>query len=347
MRTSVSLTLDGRNLTYFRNLAPPWPESPSKTACRTSRTCSSWCWWPPSARAGSPTAPSRRFRSENDKPTVVALREIAAGNITAEMLQEAGAPNQPEAARAGRGQRSPVPRAAVRPRRTRARKGLPGTPWTMRPRYLGLLPGIRRTPGLKDLLAKRRRPTCRRTRSSASARPPSSARRRTRARSASAARPTSPTRVAVARDPRRAAPRCRHDRRGDPARRHRGHADRQGRARAPLRQRRGRDRRRRQQARPDPLQEPRGGPGRELPQDAAGDGARPARDPGEARRPHAQHAHDRGDGAGEAPRRSRAKRSTSTRRSPSASACTASSSSSRISVSARSTRSATGCSSAR
>ena len=34
---------------------------------------------------------------ENDKPTVVALREIAAGNITSEMLQEAERPNQPEA----------------------------------------------------------------------------------------------------------------------------------------------------------------------------------------------------------------------------------------------------------
>ena len=38
-----------------------------------------------------------------------------------------------------------------------------------------------------------------------------------------------------------------------------------------------------------------------LPQDAAGDGARPARDPGQARRPHAQHAHHRRGGAGQAP----------------------------------------------
>ena len=35
---------------------------------------------------------------ENDKPTVVALREIAAGTITPEMLQEAERPPQPEAA---------------------------------------------------------------------------------------------------------------------------------------------------------------------------------------------------------------------------------------------------------
>jgi DNA-directed RNA polymerase subunit omega len=34
---------------------------------------------------------------ENDKPTVVALREIAAGNITPEMLQEVEEPIPPEA----------------------------------------------------------------------------------------------------------------------------------------------------------------------------------------------------------------------------------------------------------
>ena len=34
---------------------------------------------------------------ENDKPTVVALREIAAGNITLEMLEEAEEPAQPPA----------------------------------------------------------------------------------------------------------------------------------------------------------------------------------------------------------------------------------------------------------
>ena len=34
---------------------------------------------------------------ENDKPTVVALREIAAGNITVEMLEEPEEPAQPPA----------------------------------------------------------------------------------------------------------------------------------------------------------------------------------------------------------------------------------------------------------
>ena len=95
------------------------------------------------------------------------------------------------------------------------------------------------------------------------------------------------------------------------------------------------------------FQEPRGSAGRELPQDGAGDGARSARHPGQAGRPHAQHAHARGDDARASAARSRARRSTSTRRSPTGSASTASSSNSRISVSARSTRSATGCSSAR
>ena len=37
------------------------------------------------ARGGSPMAPSPRLHWENDKATVVALREIAAGNITAEI----------------------------------------------------------------------------------------------------------------------------------------------------------------------------------------------------------------------------------------------------------------------
>jgi DNA-directed RNA polymerase subunit omega len=44
------------------------------------------------ANGAEPTVPL-----ENDKPTVVALREIAAGTITAEMLQEPERPAQPEA----------------------------------------------------------------------------------------------------------------------------------------------------------------------------------------------------------------------------------------------------------
>ena len=76
----------------------------------------------------------------------------------------------------------------------------------------------------------------------------------------------------------------------------------QGPAGGALRRRRGRTGRRGHQARPDQVQEPRGGAGGVLPQDAAGDGQGPARHPGEARRPHAQHAHHRGHGAGAAPR---------------------------------------------
>lgn len=44
------------------------------------------------ANGAEPTVPW-----ENDKPTVVALREIAEGNITAEMLREPDPPPPPEA----------------------------------------------------------------------------------------------------------------------------------------------------------------------------------------------------------------------------------------------------------
>ena len=62
-----------------------------------------------------------------------------------------------------------------------------------------------------------------------------------------------------------------------------------------------RARRRRQQARPDPVQQPRRGAGRELPQDAARDGARHPRHHRQARRPHPQHAHARRHAARQAP----------------------------------------------
>ena len=60
-----------------------------------------------------------------------------------------------------------------------------------------------------------------------------------------------------------------------------------------VRRNRGRAGRGRHQAGQAALRRPPGGRGRELPQDAAGDGARPARDPDQARRPPAQHAHAR------------------------------------------------------
>ena len=59
--------------------------------------------------------------------------------------------------------------------------------------------------------------------------------------------------------------------------------------------------RRRHQARQGALPQPPGSRRRKLPQDAAGDGARPARDPDQARRPPAQHAHARRDGRRVAP----------------------------------------------
>ena len=58
--------------------------------------------------------------------------------------------------------------------------------------------------------------------------------------------------------------------------------------------------RRRHQALADQLRQPRAGPGRELPQDDRGDGPGPARHADQARRPAAQHAHDRGAGQAEA-----------------------------------------------
>jgi len=52
---------------------------------------------------------------ENDKPTVVALREIAAGNVTVEMLREPEPPVESAVPELG----CPVhfPRSTVRPRR--------------------------------------------------------------------------------------------------------------------------------------------------------------------------------------------------------------------------------------
>ena len=73
-----------------------------------------------------------------------------------------------------------------------------------------------------------------------------------------------------------------------------------------VRQARRRHGRRRLQARPDRVRVARGRAGRELPQDAARDGARRARHPDQARRPPAQHAHARRDGA-DAPQAHRAR----------------------------------------
>ena len=90
--------------------------------------------------------------------------------------------------------------------------------------------------------------------------------------------------------------------RGAAARHGRGHlrVDRGG-ARA-LRRGDRRDRRRRHEAHRDHLPVARRGPGEQLPQDDGGDGHRRAGHPDQARRPPAQHAHDRRDAQAEADR---------------------------------------------
>ena len=92
--------------------------------------------------------PKRPCRWRTTSPPCVALREIAAGNVTAEMLRE------PEP-RSGAGDarrpttQSTLPRPAVRPRRLTGQSSAMDYASSL----LGLLPGGRRTPGLKELLA--------------------------------------------------------------------------------------------------------------------------------------------------------------------------------------------------
>ena len=105
------------------------------------------------------------------------------------------------------------------------------------------------------------------------------------------------------RDPRRLAPRRPGADGGAAARRDGGHHGHQGRDLRHLRQAGRRAGRRRVQARQDRIPVGRGRAGREFPQDAAGDGARRARHPDQARRPPAQHAHARRGAAGKAPAR--------------------------------------------
>ncbi len=165
---------------------------------------------------------------------------------------------------------------------------------------LGFLPGGRRSTGISQLLDK--------LEAYLSARPGRAGARSLRLRRGKA--PGTKARFGRAvhhasgggcRHSRRPAPGCRHLGGGDPARCHRGHADGEGGDRVDLRAGGRRAGRRRQQAGPDPVQEPPGSPGGELPQNAAGDGARHPRHHGQARGPHAQHAHPRRHAAGQAP----------------------------------------------
>ncbi len=115
--------------------------------------------------------------------------------------------------------------------------------------------------------------------------------------------------------PRAVAPRSAGADRGAAARRDGRHLGHQDRDLAELRQAGRRAGGRRLQARQDRVRDARGGAGRELPQDAAGDGARRARHPDQARRPPAQHAHARRGRPASSAGASRARRSRSTRRS--------------------------------
>ena len=100
------------------------------------------------------------------------------------------------------------------------------------------------------------------------------------------------------------------------ARRPRGHGDQQAGTGRAVRPRGRRDGRRPVEAGQDQVRQPRAGAGRELSQDAAGDGARRARHPGQARRPAAQHAHARCGGSRTSSVGSPSRRWRSTHRSP-------------------------------
>ena len=116
---------------------------------------------------------------------------------------------------------------------------------------------------------------------------------RARGPGAALGRAVRPPSVGGREDLRRAAPRRAVARRRAPARRRRGHRDRPGRAARRVRRRGRAARRGRHEADADQLPEPRAVGGRELPQDDRRDGAGRARHPDQARRPAAQHAHDR------------------------------------------------------
>ena len=86
---------------------------------------------------------------ENDKPTVVALREIAAGNVTARDAARAGAATRARDAR----DRCAVHASALRSSASETDANAPSPAMDYASSLLGLLPGGRRTPGLKELLA--------------------------------------------------------------------------------------------------------------------------------------------------------------------------------------------------
>jgi DNA-directed RNA polymerase subunit omega len=73
---------------------PKWPVSPSKIACTTSRTCFSSCWSRRVRARKLANGAEATLEWENDKPTVLALREVAAGHVGLEILEEPDRPPQ-------------------------------------------------------------------------------------------------------------------------------------------------------------------------------------------------------------------------------------------------------------
>src|SRR5450759_2588865 len=131
---------------HFQSVKP-WPELLSKTACTMSRTSSSSCCWPRSARDGSPTAPSPRLRGRTTRrPWSPCARS-----------QPATSPPKCSASLSRRlPLRCPIWSISQRsgPRSSASETDLlRNAPMDYASSLLGLLPGGRRTPGLKELLS--------------------------------------------------------------------------------------------------------------------------------------------------------------------------------------------------
>ena len=246
-------------------------------------------------------APRPHLDWENDKPTVLALREIAAGLVGPEILTEAdptpadlfttepasdlmaGPPiNMNDdsdllVSVSDRGVRR-LPRACASqaidgPSGATARPWSRIRAWTMARMLLNRLPLVgRRNFGLRQLLARLSYLPQDQLDKIVEAYDFSASAHEGQKRRSGEAYITHP--VAVASILVAAAPRLPDDRGGAAARRDRGHAHRQGRDPDEVRRGSRRPGGRRQQARPAVLHEPRRGAGGELPQDDARDGGR-------------------------------------------------------------------------
>ncbi len=241
---------------------------------------------------------------ENDKPTVVALREIAEGYITEEILTQRDKPVEdilaadlaavtPMSADDLLGSR-PVSIGDCRrePDRGPATTPVSQPPWTMvPPRSIESSSSVWRTDDFGRLMGQLERYL--------PSRRSAEHQRGLRVQRQGSPRPAAAQRRSVHLAPRRRRgnprqppSRRRVDQGGVAARRRRGHGKHAAGDPRALRRRRRVARRRRQQDRSPALRQRGRGSGRELPQDAARDGEGPARHPRQARRSHAQHAHD-------------------------------------------------------